>query len=91
VVLRIGDDDVRVSKNRVTRAPKPLAEFPIAGDSPVAVPTGNVTPLQGNDANPTGNDSPEFVIDKIVGLRKANDWKCSCKVLWYGYTPEDDT
>jgi hypothetical protein len=72
VVLRIGDDDVLVSKNRGTRARKPLAEVPIAGDSPVANPTGNVTPTQGNDANPTGNDSPEFVIDKIVGLRKAN-------------------
>jgi hypothetical protein len=63
VVLRIGDDDLGVSKNSVTRAPKPLAEVPIAGDSPVA--------------NPAGTDSPEFVIDKIVGLRKANDGKWS--------------
>jgi hypothetical protein len=91
LVLRIGDDDIRVSKNRVTQAPKPLAEVPIAGDSPVTNPTGNVTPPQGNDANPTGNDSPEFVIDKIVGLRKANDGNWSYKVRWYGYTPADDT
>jgi hypothetical protein len=91
MVLRIGDDGVRVSKNRVTRSPKPLAEVPIAGDSPVADPTGNLTPPQGNDANPTSNNSPEFVIDKIVGLRKANDMKWSYKVRWYGYNPADDT
>jgi Chromo (CHRromatin Organisation MOdifier) domain len=91
VVLQIGDDDVRVSNNRVTRAPNPLAEVPIAGDYPVADPTGNVSPPQGNDANPTGNDSPEFVIDNIVGLRKANNGKWSYKVRWYGYTPADYT
>ena len=84
LVLRIGDDDVRVSKNRVTQAPKPLAAVPIAGESPVASPMGNVAP-------PTGNDSPEFVIDKIVGLRKADDGTWSYKVRWYGYTVADDT
>jgi Chromo (CHRromatin Organisation MOdifier) domain len=91
VVLRVGEDDVHVSKNRVARAPTPLADVPIAGDSPVADPMGNVSPPQGNDANPTGNDSPEFVIDKIVGLRKENDGKWSYKVRWYGCTPVDDT
>jgi hypothetical protein len=91
VVLRIGDDDVRVSKNRVTRAPKPLAEVPIVGHSPVSDPMGNVTPPQGNDNNLTGNDSQEFVIDKIVGLRKANDGKWNYKGRCYGYTPADDT
>jgi Chromo (CHRromatin Organisation MOdifier) domain len=91
VVLRIGDDDVRVSNNRVTRAPNPLAEVPIAGYSPVANPAGNVAPPQGNDANPTGNDSPEVLIDKIFVLRKSDNGKWSYKVRWYGYTPADDT
>jgi hypothetical protein len=90
LVLMIGDDDVRVSKNRVTQAPKPLAAVPIAGDSLVANPMGNVAPPSGNDPIPTGNDSPEFVIDKIVGLSKADDGKWSYNVRWYGYTPADD-
>jgi Chromo (CHRromatin Organisation MOdifier) domain len=90
-VLRIGDDDVRVSKNRVTQAPRPLAAVPIAGDSPVANPMGNFAPPTGNDPIPTDNDSPEFFIDKIVGLRKADDGTWSYKVRWYGYTAADDT
>jgi hypothetical protein len=80
LVLRIGDDDLRASKNRVTQAPKPLAAVPIAGDSPVAKTMGNVAPPTGNDPIPTGNDSPEFVIDKIVGLLKADYGTWSYKV-----------
>jgi Chromo (CHRromatin Organisation MOdifier) domain len=52
---------------------------------------GNVAPPTGNDPSPTGNDSLEFVIDKIVGLRKADDGTWSYKVRWYGYTAADDT
>jgi hypothetical protein len=84
LVLQIGEDDVRVSKNRVTRAPRPLAEVPIERNNPAVDPLGNVD-------NPTGIDSPEFVIDKIVGLRKADDGKWSYKVRWYGYSVADDT
>jgi Chromo (CHRromatin Organisation MOdifier) domain len=91
LVLRIGDDDVRVSNNRVTQAPKPLAALPIAGDSPVANPMGNVATTTENDPIPTGNDSPEFVIDKVVGLHKADDGTWRYKVRWYGYTAADDT
>jgi Integrase core domain/Integrase zinc binding domain len=58
LVLRIGDDDVRVSNNRLTQAPKPLAAVPIAGDSPIANPMGNIAPPTGNDPIPTGNYSP---------------------------------
>jgi hypothetical protein len=84
LVLRIGDDDVRVSKNQVTRAPRPLADVPIERNNPSIDPLGNVN-------NPTGNDSPEFFIDKIVSLRKANDETWSYKVKLYGYSAADDT
>jgi hypothetical protein len=33
LVIRFGDDDVRVSASRVTRAPKPLAEIQPEGNS----------------------------------------------------------
>ena len=100
LVLRIGDDDVRVSRNRVTRAPKPLAEVPIHEDNAASNPMGTAAnpkgtspALMGNDTDTslTGEDSPEFVIDKIVGLRKADDGSWRYKVRWYGYTPADDT
>jgi hypothetical protein len=84
LVLRICEDDLRVSKNRVTRAPRPLAEVPIERNNPAVDPLNNV-------ADPTGNDSPEFVIDKIAGLRKADDGTWSSKVRWYGYSVADDT
>jgi hypothetical protein len=83
-ILHIGEDHVRVSKNRVTRDPRPLAEVPIERNNPAVDPLGNV-------AKPLGNDSPEFFIDKIVGFRKANDVTWSYKVRWYGYSAADDT
>jgi hypothetical protein len=100
LVLRIGDDDVRVSRNRVTRASKPLAEVQIHEDNsasnPIetaASPKDTSPTLMGNDIDTslTGESSPEFVIYKIVGLRKADDGSWMHKVRWYGYTPADDT
>jgi hypothetical protein len=100
LVLRIGDDDVRISRNRVARAPKPLAEVPIHDDNsasnPVetaANPKGTSPTLMGNyiDTSLTGESSPEFVIDKIFRLHKADDGSWMSKVRWYGYTIADDT
>jgi Chromo (CHRromatin Organisation MOdifier) domain len=47
-----------------------------------------------NDATgprPTEIDEPEYVLDKIVGLRKADDGTWRYRVRWYGYTRENDT
>jgi hypothetical protein len=100
LVLRIGDEEVRVSRNRVTRAPKPLDEVTIHEDNSAsnpmetaANPKGTSPALMGNntDTSPMGESSPEFIIDKIVGLRRADDSSWMYKVRWYRYTPADDT
>jgi hypothetical protein len=39
---------------------------------------------------PTTNE-PEYVFEKIVGLRKENDGTYRYRVRWYGYSREEDT
>ena len=89
LVIRIGEDDVRVSATRATRAPKPQTETLPHGDHLVDShkELQNVT----SDPTPTEIYEPEYVMDKIVGLRKADDGTWRYRVRWYGYAREDDT
>ena len=89
LVIRIGEDDVRVSATRVTRAPRPQTETLPHGDHLVDShrELRNVT----SDPTPTEIYEPEYVMDKIVGLRKADDGTWRYRVRWYGYAREDDT
>jgi hypothetical protein len=88
-VIRIREDDVRVSATRVTRAPKLQTD---------TVPRGEILDdsqgeLRNDSSDPTPKEAeePEYVLDKIVELRKAEDGTWSYRVRWYGYTREDDT
>ena len=89
LVIRIGEDDVRVSATRATRAPRPQTETLPHGDHLVDShrELRNVT----SDPTPTEIYEPEYVMDKIVGLRKADDGTWRYRVRWYGYAREDDT
>jgi Chromo (CHRromatin Organisation MOdifier) domain len=88
-VIRIGEDDVRVSANRVTRAPRPQTETLPHGDN--LLESHREVQKDASDPTPRETDEPEYVMDKIVGLRKADDGTWRYRVRWYGYTREDDT
>jgi hypothetical protein len=83
--IRVGDDDVRISASRVTRAPMPLAEIQPEGNSL------DPTPRDISDSTPNETEEPEYVFDKIVGLRKADDGTWLYIVRWYGYSRDDKT
>lgn len=85
IVIRVGDDDVRVSASRVTRAPRPLAEIQPEGNSL------DSTPRDILDSTPNETEEPEYVFERIVGLRKADDGTWLYRVRWYGYSRDDDT
>jgi Chromo (CHRromatin Organisation MOdifier) domain len=89
LVIRIGNDDVRVSASRVTRAPRPPVEVPPHGDN--SVDSHRVSRKDPTDLTPTETEEPEYVMDKIVGLRKENDGTYRYRVRWYGYSREEDT
>jgi Integrase core domain len=82
LVIQIGEDDVRVSATRVAHAPSPQTETLPHGD--------NLDDSHGesrndtSDPTPKGKYEPEYVMDKIVGLRKADDGTWRYRVRWYG-------
>jgi Chromo (CHRromatin Organisation MOdifier) domain len=89
--LRIGDDDVPVSSDRITPAPVSDPEFRIREDPidetarPVAA--DDEQEEEGYDGSPTD----EFVFERITGMKKLNDGNLRYKVRWYGYGPDADT
>jgi Integrase core domain len=85
LVIRVDDDDVRVSASRVTRAPKPLAEIQPEGKYL------DKTPRDMSESTPNEIEEPEYVFEKIFGLRKADDGTWLNIVRWYGYSRDDDT
>jgi Chromo (CHRromatin Organisation MOdifier) domain len=89
LVIRIGEDDVRVSATRVTHAPRPQTETIPHGDN--LDDSHRALRNDTSDPTPTETDEPEYVMDKIVGLRKADDGTWRYRVRWYGYRREDDT
>ena len=118
-LLRIADQLVRVSSDRVTPAPRlntgemtpaavpsdeDQAEPPASGpEDPVAAPAKADEPSPDEEfepdgglannrtADPTGEDEPEYVMEKIVGMKQIPTGGHLYKVRWYGYAPADDT
>jgi Integrase zinc binding domain/Integrase core domain/Chromo (CHRromatin Organisation MOdifier) domain len=77
LVIRVGDDDIRVSADRVTPAPVPHVRPPLREES---------------STNPTGEDEgQEYVFERIMGYREAEDGSPRYRVRWYGYGRDADT
>jgi hypothetical protein len=89
LVIRIVEDDVRVSATRVTHAPRPQTETLPRGDN--LEESHRELRNDTSDTTPKETDELEYVMDKIVGLRKADDGTWRYRVRWYGYTREHDT
>jgi Chromo (CHRromatin Organisation MOdifier) domain len=91
--LRIGDDDVPVSSDRITPAPE-SADYTSARTNPVEdIPPPVDT--DENDVTTPGEDDAtlegEYVFERITGMRQRSDGSIQYKVRWYGYGPSDDT
>jgi hypothetical protein len=91
--LRIGDDDVPVSSDRITPAPESADETQARGG-----PVDNIFPPVDADENGVttpGEDAAalegEYVLERITGMRQRSDGSIQYKVRWYGYGPSDDT
>ena len=116
-LLRIGDDHVRVSSDRLTAAPTPEGELSTSvdrrrtdesaasGNIPEeGTPTGDVDgSARDNEGVQTGEHTTEdthsgneqttgeYVFERIVGTKQADDGTMLYRVRWFGYTRDDDT
>jgi hypothetical protein len=92
--LRIRDDDVPVSSDRITPAPESADDTP-ARTSPVDDTPPAVDADENGVTNPEEDDvvlEGEYVFERILtGMRQRNDGSIQYKVRWYGYGPTDDT
>jgi hypothetical protein len=90
--LRIGDDDVPVSSDRITPAPVSDPE-PRNREDPTDETARPVAAEDDDDQEEGYEGAPtdEFVLERITGMKKLNDGTLRYKVRWYGYVPEDDT
>jgi Chromo (CHRromatin Organisation MOdifier) domain len=91
--LRIGDDDVLVSSDRITPAPGSADDTPVQTN-----PVDDIPPTV--DADEDGVTTPgeddtalegEYVFERITGMRQRSDGSIQYKVRWYGHGPSDDT
>jgi Chromo (CHRromatin Organisation MOdifier) domain len=76
MLLRIGDDSVRISSDRITRAPRSVSDDPPEGQAPYT---------------PTPVESDEYVVERIVEHGEGPQGGRLYRVRWYGYGEEDDT
>jgi transposase InsO family protein len=102
MLLRMGDHLVRVSSDRITPAPTPrthsneMSSSPNASE-PVTVDTGEpdlvALPAQKGArlVDESVEDDMEYVIDRIVGMRKESDGTIRYRIRWYGYNRDADT
>jgi hypothetical protein len=90
--LRIGDDDVPVSSDRITPAPVSDPE-PRNREDPIDETARPAAAGDDDDEEEgyEGSQMDEFVFERITGMKKLNDGTLRYKVRWYGYGPEDDT
>jgi hypothetical protein len=88
--LRIGDDDVPVSSDRITPAPVSDPEFRSREDPPIDETARPVAAEYGEEDEEGYDGSPtdEFLFERITGMKKLNDGTLRYKVRWYGYGPE---
>jgi hypothetical protein len=84
-VIKVGEGVVRVSSDRVNRAPRaPSITHASLSEND---PTNDPTRLEPS----TGDDEGEFVVDRLVGDRVRFDGKLEYRFRWYGYPEGDDT
>jgi hypothetical protein len=84
LLLRMGDNFLRVSSDRVTPAPEQTG--PHAKErNPVTMDS-----TEHSEAIPQ-QEEPDYVIEKIVGAKRQKDGSHLYRIRWYGYGREDDT
>ena len=82
MLLRIGGESVRVSSDRITRAPRSTLPTP-EGDSDDTPSTPVPTPAPDGTA--------EYVVERIVGHAEEPGGGRLYRVRWYGYGEDEDT
>jgi Chromo (CHRromatin Organisation MOdifier) domain len=116
-VLRIGDDHILLSSDRITAAPTPEGELltsvdrrrtdegAASGDIPEeGTPTGDVDGSAHDKEGAQTGELPtedihsgnwqttdEYVFERIVGTKQADDGTMLYRVRWFGYTRDEDT
>jgi Chromo (CHRromatin Organisation MOdifier) domain len=88
--LRIGDDYVPVSSDRI--APSPVSEEFRSREDQIDETSRPVAPDEEEEEEVyDGFLTEKFVLERLTGMKKLNDGTLRYKVRWYGYGPEDDT
>jgi hypothetical protein len=80
-LLRIKDDEVRVSSDRVTPAPTPVGE-----SLRESCEEGDRQDSTRTEAQEEGTEENEYVFERIVGTREAPDGTLLYRIRWYGYS-----
>jgi hypothetical protein len=91
--LRIGDDDVPVSSDRIAPAQESADDTP-ARTSPVDDIPPPVDAYENGVTTPEEDDAEfegEYFFERITCMRQRSDGSIQYKVRWYGYGPSDDT
>jgi hypothetical protein len=78
MLLRIGDDSIRVNSDRITKAPSNAVEMPNE-DSNEAQPS------------PGPDESDEYVVERVVDHADEPNGERLFRVRWYGYEEGEDT
>jgi hypothetical protein len=89
-VLQHGEEQTRVSLDRVTPAPAPLGEMQVPRRDPTEnerAPGGERAPVDAGDPE----EEAEYVFEKILGVRQMADGTLRYRVRWYGYGRDSDT
>jgi hypothetical protein len=84
LVIRKGEEDVRVSSNRVTAAPIPL-DVQTSSTAAAEKPKNSWTPPEDAAAE------QEYVVEKIAGAKQLHDGSLRYRIRLYGYAREYDT
>jgi Chromo (CHRromatin Organisation MOdifier) domain len=84
LVIRQGEEDVRVSSDRVTAAPIPL-EVQSSSTAAAENPKNSWTPPEDAAAE------HEYVVEEIVGAKQLHDGSLRYRIRWYMYALEYDT
>jgi hypothetical protein len=78
MLLRVGDDSVRVNSDRITRAPSTAVA--VLNEEPNVAQT-----------SPGPDESDEYVVERFVDRTDGPNVERLFRVLWNGYDEEDDT
>jgi Chromo (CHRromatin Organisation MOdifier) domain len=78
MLLRVGDDSVRVNSDRITRAPSTVVE--VLNEDPNVAQT-----------SPGPDESDEYVVERVVDHTDGPNGEFLFRVRWYGYGEEEDT